>query len=157
MEPFRIWKPKVIVESPLFENPWTRPLCLYVTVSLWNQPFLEIREKNNSLSYFVNGLAALHELAEISMSKLHRITCAVSVSLFNDVDRECLLLLGAWSHLRYIRGSLLAHLFLWLVIPTCFSRLITLWYLSHFFIRTLITWIVNTDELMKKMNIQCLW
>jgi hypothetical protein len=41
------------------------------------------------------------------------------------VDRGCLLLLGTWSHLRYVRGSVLAHLFLWLVIPTCVSKLIT--------------------------------
>jgi hypothetical protein len=49
------------------------------------------------------------------------------------VDRGCILLLGTWSQLRYIQGSVLAHhLFLWLVIPTCVSRLITLWYLKHF-------------------------
>jgi hypothetical protein len=44
----------------------------------------------------------------------------------------CLLLLGTWSNLRYVRGSVLAHLFIWLVFPTCVSRLITLWYLSHY-------------------------
>jgi hypothetical protein len=48
-----------------------------------------------------------------------------------SINRGCLLLLGTWSHLLYIRGYLLAHLFLWLVTPTCVSRLITLWYLSH--------------------------
>jgi hypothetical protein len=48
------------------------------------------------------------------------------------VDRGCLLLLGTWSHLWYIRGSLFAHLFLWLVIIACDWRLITLWYSSHF-------------------------
>jgi hypothetical protein len=32
----------------------------------------------------------------------------------------CLLLLGTWFHLRYIQGSMLAHLFLWLIIPTFF-------------------------------------
>jgi hypothetical protein len=47
-------------------------------------------------------------------------------------NRWCLLLLGIWSHLRYIQGSVLAHLFLWLVISTCVLRLITLWYPSHF-------------------------
>jgi hypothetical protein len=48
------------------------------------------------------------------------------------VGRGCLLLLGTWSHLRYIRRSMLVHLFIWRVIPTCVLRLITLWYLSHF-------------------------
>jgi hypothetical protein len=48
------------------------------------------------------------------------------------VGRGCLLLLGTWSHLRYIWGSVLAHLFIWLVIPTWISRLITLRYLGHF-------------------------
>ena len=48
------------------------------------------------------------------------------------VNRGCLLILGTWSHLRYIRGSVLAHLFIWLVIPTSISRLITLRYLGHF-------------------------
>jgi hypothetical protein len=46
-----------------------------------------------------------------------------------------ILLLGTWSHLRYAdhtRASVLVHSFLWLVIPTCVSRLITVWYLSHF-------------------------
>jgi hypothetical protein len=33
--------------------------------------------------------------------------------------------------LRYVRGSMLAHFLIWLVIPTCVWRLITLWYLSH--------------------------
>jgi hypothetical protein len=42
------------------------------------------------------------------------------------VDRGCLLLLDTWSHLRYIWGFVLAHLFLWLVIPTYVLRLITL-------------------------------
>jgi hypothetical protein len=49
------------------------------------------------------------------------------------VYKGCLVLPGTWSHLRYIRGSELAHFFLWLVILACVSRLITLWYLSHFF------------------------
>jgi hypothetical protein len=31
-------------------------------------------------------------------------------------------------------ASVLAHLFLWLLIPTYVSRLITLWYLIHFVI-----------------------
>jgi hypothetical protein len=44
----------------------------------------------------------------------------------------CLLLLGTWSHLQYFRGSVLAHLFIWLVIPTWISRLIILRYLGHF-------------------------
>jgi hypothetical protein len=47
------------------------------------------------------------------------------------VGRGCLLLLGTWSHLRYFRRSVLAHLFIWLVIPTWISRLITLRYLGH--------------------------
>jgi hypothetical protein len=49
-----------------------------------------------------------------------------------SINRGCLLLLGTWSHLWYIQRSVLAHLFLWFVIPTCILRLITLWYLSHF-------------------------
>jgi hypothetical protein len=49
-----------------------------------------------------------------------------------SVSRGCLLLLGTWIHLMYAQGSVLAHLFLWLVIPSCVPRLITLWYLSHF-------------------------
>jgi hypothetical protein len=32
------------------------------------------------------------------------------------VGRGCLLLLGTWSHLRYVLGSVLAHLFLWHVL-----------------------------------------
>jgi hypothetical protein len=52
--------------------------------------------------------------------------------LFWSIKYRCSLLLGTRSHLRYIRGFVLAHLFLWLVIPTCLSRVITLWYLSHF-------------------------
>jgi hypothetical protein len=51
-----------------------------------------------------------------------------------SINRGCLLLLSTWSHFRYIWGSVSAHLFLWLVIPTCVLRLITLWYLSHFII-----------------------
>jgi hypothetical protein len=46
------------------------------------------------------------------------------------VDRKCLLFLSTWSHLRYIWLSALTHLFLWLVIHTSVSRLITLWYLA---------------------------
>jgi hypothetical protein len=42
------------------------------------------------------------------------------------VNRGCLLPLGTWSH---IQGSVLALFFLWLVIPTCVSRLINL--ISH--------------------------
>jgi hypothetical protein len=49
-----------------------------------------------------------------------------------SMNRGYLLLLGTWSHLRYIWGSVLALLFLWFVIPACVLRLITLWYLSHF-------------------------
>jgi hypothetical protein len=49
-----------------------------------------------------------------------------------SINRGCLLLLGTWSHLRYIGGSVLTHLFLWFVFPTCILRRITLWYLSHF-------------------------
>jgi hypothetical protein len=48
-----------------------------------------------------------------------------------SINRGCLLFLGTWSHFQYIWGSVLAHLFLF-VIPTCVLRLITLWYLSHF-------------------------
>jgi hypothetical protein len=61
------------------------------------------------------------------------------------VDRGCLLLLGTWSHLRNIRGSVLAHLFLWLVIPTCVSKLITLWYLSQ----CIWCWYITTDSICK--------
>jgi hypothetical protein len=42
------------------------------------------------------------------------------------VYRGCLLLLGIWSHIRLVRGSVLAHLFIWLVTRTCVSRMITL-------------------------------
>jgi hypothetical protein len=49
-----------------------------------------------------------------------------------SIDRGCLLLLGTWSHLWYIRGSVLDHLFLWFVFPTCILKQITLWYPSHF-------------------------
>jgi hypothetical protein len=49
-----------------------------------------------------------------------------------SINRGCLLLLGTWSHIRYIRGSALAHLFFWLVFPTWILRLITRWYRSHF-------------------------
>jgi hypothetical protein len=59
------------------------------------------------------------------------------------VDRGCLLLLGTWSHFRYIRGSVLAHLLLWLVTPSCVSRLITLWYLNHFVRWFFASWISN--------------
>jgi hypothetical protein len=48
-----------------------------------------------------------------------------------SVYKGWLFLLGTWSHPRYIRRSMLVHLFLWLVIPACAVRLITLWYLSH--------------------------
>jgi hypothetical protein len=49
------------------------------------------------------------------------------------VKRGCLLLLGTRSHLQYARGSVLAHLFsLTCNSYTCVSRLIILWYLSHF-------------------------
>jgi hypothetical protein len=51
---------------------------------------------------------------------------------FKKPNRGCLLLLGTWSHHWYIQGSVLAHLFLWFVIPTCVLRLITFWYLCHF-------------------------
>jgi hypothetical protein len=54
------------------------------------------------------------------------------------INRGYLLLLGTWSHLRYVHGSVLGHLFIWLVIPTCISRLITLRYLGHFIYRWLI-------------------
>jgi hypothetical protein len=48
------------------------------------------------------------------------------------VERGDLLLLCTWSHLQYVWGSVLAHLFIWLVIPTCIWRLITHRYLGHF-------------------------
>jgi hypothetical protein len=64
------------------------------------------------------------------------------------VDRGCLLFLGTWSYLRYIRGSVLAHWFLWFVILTCVSRLITLWYLSHF--------IIGGIRCLGEVNIPCL-
>jgi hypothetical protein len=51
------------------------------------------------------------------------------------IYRGCLFLIGTWSHLQYIWGSMLAHLFLWSVITTCVSSLITLWYLGHFMYR----------------------
>jgi hypothetical protein len=55
------------------------------------------------------------------------------------VSRGCLLLLGTWSHLWYFRGSVLAHLFIWLVIPTWISRLINLRCLDHFMHQTFIS------------------
>jgi hypothetical protein len=48
------------------------------------------------------------------------------------VGRGRLLLLGTWSNLRYFWGSVLAHLFIWLEIPTWILRLITLRYFNYF-------------------------
>jgi hypothetical protein len=53
------------------------------------------------------------------------------------VNRECLLLLDTWSHLWFVRGSVLAHLFTLLVIPNlCFevdySKSLVFWSF-HFF------------------------
>jgi hypothetical protein len=39
------------------------------------------------------------------------------------VNRRILLVLGTWSHLWYVRGSVLGHLFLWLIIPSYVPRL----------------------------------
>jgi hypothetical protein len=72
-----------------------------------------------------------------------------------SINRGCLLLLGTWSHLRYIRGSVLDQLFLWLVIPTCFSRLITLWYLNHFMQKTVLKhyeWLLMVINLNTNLN-----
>jgi hypothetical protein len=59
------------------------------------------------------------------------------ISKFSTVrkPRGCLVILGTWSHLRYVRGSVLAHLFIWRVIPTWISRLITLRYLGQFILQ----------------------
>jgi hypothetical protein len=51
----------------------------------------------------------------------------------SPVNTECLLLLSTCSHLWYVQEFVLAHLFILPVIPTCISRLITFWYLGHFF------------------------
>jgi hypothetical protein len=69
-----------------------------------------------------------------------------------SINRGCLLLLGTWSHLRYMQGSLLAHLFLWYVIPTCVLRLITLWYPSHFIPTTY--WQLLLANIFDKSDIQ---
>jgi hypothetical protein len=67
-----------------------------------------------------------------------------------SVDRGCLLFLCTWSHLR---GSVLANLFLWLVIPTYVSKLITLWYLSHFIIASPL----RRKEGVYSFTLVCLW
>jgi hypothetical protein len=51
------------------------------------------------------------------------------------VDKGFLLLLGTWSHLRQVQGSVLAHLSISCITPTCVSRLITRWYHSHFIMK----------------------
>jgi hypothetical protein len=48
------------------------------------------------------------------------------------VSKGCLLFLGSWPHLQYIKGIVFAHLFLLLVHPSCVSKLIAVWYLGHF-------------------------
>jgi hypothetical protein len=48
------------------------------------------------------------------------------------VDRGCLLLLDTGSHFWHVWGLMFAHLFLTCNIPPCVSRLITVWYFSHF-------------------------
>jgi hypothetical protein len=47
-------------------------------------------------------------------------------------------------------GSVLAHLFLWIVIPTCVSRLITLRYLSHF-IKSKLTILIMNCTIYRKL------
>jgi hypothetical protein len=42
--------------------------------------------------------------------------------MMESVGNWCLLLLGTLSYLRYFRGSVLAHLFIWFVIPTWILR-----------------------------------
>jgi hypothetical protein len=49
------------------------------------------------------------------------------------------------------QGSMLAHIFLWLVIPTCVSRLISLWYLSHFIKNC------KCKKVMKSLKCVCQW
>jgi hypothetical protein len=56
-----------------------------------------------------------------------------------SINRGCLLLLGTWSHLWYIRGSVLAHLFLWLVFWD--------WSLFGILVISFITVLVNRDSL----------
>jgi hypothetical protein len=68
------------------------------------------------------------------------------------VERGCLLLLGTCTHFRYVRGSVLAHLFLCLLIPTCVSRLITLWYLGQFLKEVQVK---ETDTWVYRVPIKC--
>jgi hypothetical protein len=57
-----------------------------------------------------------------------KIIATIKNSVLNVVKSY---VLGTWCHLRYFQGSVLVHLFIWLLIPTWILRLITLWYLGN--------------------------
>jgi hypothetical protein len=61
---------------------------------------------------------------------------ASAVSNILDLDNFIKMDTLCWNEGKFIesviRESVLAHLFLWFVFPTCILRLIILWYLSHF-------------------------
>jgi hypothetical protein len=86
---------------------------------------------HHNLKVIMNSLVLIHILLKDS-TKLHIISDPQNVMRVWSVNRWCLFLLGNRSLLRYIRGFVLAHLFLWFVFPIFVLRLITLWYLSHF-------------------------
>ena len=94
--------------------------------------------QSDALWYALKLYDGMHELLNGFCSlKVHCRHVLQSIPLFmlkNEIMIFSLVfyILGTWSHLRYIRGSVLAHFFIWLVIPTCISRLITLRYLGHF-------------------------
>jgi hypothetical protein len=75
------------------------------------------------------------------------------------IDWGCLLLLGTWSHLRQVWGSVLAHLFICLVIPTSVSKLITLRYHtdSEVACDTLTMVAENSAFMIKKLGSRWMW
>jgi hypothetical protein len=83
------------------------------------------------LTYFHSGLFRLPHMDTLILTTDFAFEIGHTAVL--TARQGCLhvLLLGTLSHLPYIWRSMLAHLFLWLVIPTCVLRLITFWYPSH--------------------------
>jgi hypothetical protein len=107
--------------------------------------FRQFYGRYNDLMY-IYKLSLSHMLFDIFHTKSETVLCTLTLTADNSafmvmelgprrvcpIDRGCLLLLDTWHHLWYVRGSGLAHLFLWLVIRTCLSGLTSLWNLSHF-------------------------
>jgi hypothetical protein len=96
----------------------------------WTRPSnYSVSDRNIRITVTMGGCQGILTPPRHPISPLANLSCSGFVFLYG---LWCLLLLVTWSRLRFVLTSLFSHLFLWLVISTCVSRLITVWYLAHF-------------------------